>query len=102
MRPTDYMITGYRDHAQALAKGISSRAILAELFGKATGCSRGKGGSMHMYDKELRFLGGDGIVGDKFHSLLVSVGRSSTTNWMKQLSATLEMLLPTRVFFMKP
>jgi len=63
MRPSDYMISGYRDHAQALAKGISGKAIMAELFGKATGCSKGKGGSMHMYDAGKRFLGGDGIVG---------------------------------------
>ncbi len=63
MRASDYMISGYRDHAQALAMGISAKAILAELWGKATGCSRGKGGSMHMFDAENRFLGGDGIVG---------------------------------------
>jgi len=59
----DYWLTAYRDHAQAIAKGMKPNAVMAELFGKATGCSRGKGGSMHMFDKDVNFLGGDGIVG---------------------------------------
>src|SRR5215212_999101 len=59
----DNMITAYRDHAHAIAKGISARAVMAELFGKSTGCSKGKGGSMHMFSKEHRFYGGHGIVG---------------------------------------
>src|SRR5579864_8760320 len=63
LRPDDYVITTYRDHGIALAKGMSSRALLAELFGKVTGCSRGLGGSMHMFDKEHNMLGGYGIVG---------------------------------------
>ncbi|NNF02773.1 MAG: pyruvate dehydrogenase (acetyl-transferring) E1 component subunit alpha, partial [Bacteroidia bacterium] len=61
--PEDAMITAYRDHAHALAKGISAREVMAELFGKITGCSKGKGGSMHMFSKEHRFFGGHGIVG---------------------------------------
>jgi pyruvate dehydrogenase E1 component alpha subunit len=63
LRPDDYMVTTYRDHGQALVRGISSRAVMAELFGKAAGCSKGKGGSMHMFDASLGFLGGHGIVG---------------------------------------
>jgi pyruvate dehydrogenase E1 component alpha subunit len=63
LRPDDYVITTYRDHGQALAKGISPRAVMAELFGKADGCSRGKGGSMHLFDRNVNFLGGHGIVG---------------------------------------
>jgi pyruvate dehydrogenase E1 component alpha subunit len=63
LRPDDYVITTYRDHGIALAKGMSPRALLAELFGKVTGCSRGLGGSMHMFDKEHHMLGGYGIVG---------------------------------------
>ena len=59
----DYWIAAYREHGQALAKGITPRAVMAELFGKATGCSKGLGGSMHLYDKSVRFLGGYGIVG---------------------------------------
>jgi pyruvate dehydrogenase E1 component alpha subunit len=63
MEPHDYLITTYRDHGHALARGMSARAAMAELFGKATGCSKGMGGSMHMFDVENRFLGGHGIVG---------------------------------------
>ncbi|HWA56015.1 MAG TPA: pyruvate dehydrogenase (acetyl-transferring) E1 component subunit alpha [Gemmatimonadales bacterium] len=63
LRPDDYIVTTYRDHGQALARGMSARAVMAELFGKATGCSRGKGGSMHLFDASLGFLGGHGIVG---------------------------------------
>ena len=59
----DYVITTYRDHGIALAKGMSPRLLLAELFGKVTGCSKGLGGSMHMFDKEHHMLGGHGIVG---------------------------------------
>jgi len=62
IRPDDYVITAYRDHGQALARGISPRSIMAELFGRDTGCSGGKGGSMHIFDKETNFLGGHGIV----------------------------------------
>ena len=63
LKPSDAMITAYRDHAHALAKGISAREVMAELFAKATGCSKGKGGSMHMFSNEKRFFGGHGIVG---------------------------------------
>jgi pyruvate dehydrogenase E1 component alpha subunit len=63
LRPDDYIITTYRDHGQALARGMSARSVMAELFGRVTGCSRGKGGSMHLFDRGLNFLGGHGIVG---------------------------------------
>lgn len=63
LRPDDYVLTSYRDHAHAIAKGMSPDSVMAELFGKAGGCSRGKGGSMHMFDKSLNFLGGHAIVG---------------------------------------
>ncbi|MEO0312531.1 MAG: pyruvate dehydrogenase (acetyl-transferring) component subunit alpha [Bacteroidota bacterium] len=63
MRAEDNMITAYRDHAHALAKGVTARAVMAELYGKATGCSKGKGGSMHMFDAATKFFGGHGIVG---------------------------------------
>jgi pyruvate dehydrogenase E1 component alpha subunit len=63
LRPDDYVITTYRDHGQALARGMSPRAVMAELFGRVDGCAHGKGGSMHMFDKSLNFLGGHGIVG---------------------------------------
>ena len=63
LREDDYIITTYRDHGQALARGMSPRAIMAELFGRSDGVARGKGGSMHLFDRSLNFLGGHGIVG---------------------------------------
>ena len=59
----DYIVTTYRDHGIAIAKGMTSRAMMAELFGKVTGCSKGLGGSMHMFDAPNHMLGGHGIVG---------------------------------------
>lgn len=59
----DKYITAYRDHGQPLALGTHPNAVMAELFAKVTGCSKGKGGSMHMFDKEVGFVGGHGIVG---------------------------------------
>ncbi len=63
LEPTDMVVTSYRDHAQAMIKGISPDSVMAELYGKATGCVGGKGGSMHMFSKEHEFYGGHGIVG---------------------------------------
>jgi len=61
--PDDKFITAYRDHGLAIAKGISAKSCMAELFGKATGCSKGKGGSMHFFGLKENFFGGHGIVG---------------------------------------
>jgi len=63
IRKDDYVLTSYREHGHALAKGMTPKSVMAELYGKATGCSKGKGGSMHMFDKEVGFLGGHAIVG---------------------------------------
>lgn len=63
IKPTDYIVTTYRDHGLALSKGMTARACLAELFGKSTGCSKGLGGSMHLFDSENRFMGGHAIIG---------------------------------------
>ena len=63
LRPDDYVITTYRDHGQALARGMSPREVMAELFGRVDGCAHGKGGSMHLFDARVNFLGGHGIVG---------------------------------------
>lgn len=63
LRADDYVISAYREHGQALARGMSPRAAMAELYGKASGCSGGKGGSMHLFDASLNFMGGHGIVG---------------------------------------
>jgi pyruvate dehydrogenase E1 component alpha subunit len=67
----DYVVSTYREHGHCLAKGASARAVMAELFGKVTGLSRGHGGSMHLFDANLRFMGGYAIVGG---GLPLSVG----------------------------
>jgi pyruvate dehydrogenase E1 component alpha subunit len=63
MREDDYLLSTYREHGQALARGTPPNAVMAELFGRVDGCSKGRGGSMHLFDMERRFLGGYGIVG---------------------------------------
>ena len=63
LQKDDYVVATYREHGHAYAKGVSARAILAELYGKKTGCVKGLGGSMHIFDKATNFLGGYGIVG---------------------------------------
>ena len=63
LRDDDYVITTYRDHAQAIVRGMSPRSVMAELFGRVDGCSKGKGGSMHLFDRNVNFMGGHGIVG---------------------------------------
>jgi pyruvate dehydrogenase E1 component alpha subunit len=63
LRPDDYAIAGYREHGHALAKGSDPRRLMAELFGRRDGVSKGKGGSMHLFDKSVNFLGGHAIVG---------------------------------------
>jgi pyruvate dehydrogenase E1 component alpha subunit len=63
LKQGDKMITAYRDHAHAIGCGITPREVMAELYGKVTGCSKGRGGSMHMFSKEKNFFGGHGIVG---------------------------------------
>lgn len=62
-KPEDTFITAYRDHGLAIAKGVTAKSCMAELYGKATGCSKGKGGSMHFFGVKERFFGGHGIVG---------------------------------------
>lgn len=62
-KPEDNFITAYRDHGLAIAKGVTAKSCMAELFGKETGCSKGKGGSMHFFGKDVNFFGGHGIVG---------------------------------------
>ena len=66
LRPDDYVVTHYRDHGQALAKGMDPKVVMAELFGRVTGSSQGKGGSMHLFDASVNFMGGYAIVGGQF------------------------------------
>ncbi len=63
IRKDDRVITAYRDHAHPIGRGLHPKYIMAELYGKSTGCSKGKGGSMHLFSKEFNFFGGHGIVG---------------------------------------
>jgi pyruvate dehydrogenase E1 component alpha subunit len=79
-RPNDYVVCSYRDHGIALARDIPSSALMAELFGKATGVSKGKGGSMHFYSREKNLLGGHGIVGGQ---IPVGVGAAFRARYMK-------------------
>ena len=76
----DYIVTGYRCHGASLALGMEPRAAIAELFGKATGCSKGKGGSMHLFDAEAHNMGGHGIVGGQ---LPLGVGLAFAQNYKK-------------------
>lgn len=76
----DYLVTGYRCHGASLALGMSPRAAMAEMFGKSTGCSKGKGGSMHLFDAQAHNMGGHGIVGGQ---LPLGVGMAFT-QWYKK------------------
>jgi pyruvate dehydrogenase E1 component alpha subunit/2-oxoisovalerate dehydrogenase E1 component len=62
LRPDDAVVSTYREHGHALTRGVSARRIMAEMFGKVEGCSRGRGGSMHLFDAPTRFYGGNAIV----------------------------------------
>ena len=84
-RGRDYVLTGYRDHGHALAAGMDPGAIMAELFGKVSGVSRGKGGSMHLFDPQKGFLGGNGIVGAQ---IPVAVGVAFAQKYRKTGGAT--------------
>jgi len=75
LRDDDYVITAYRDHAQALVRGVEANAVMAELYGKVGGSSQGAGGSMHIFDKKVNYLGGHGIVGTHL-TLAAGVGYS--------------------------
>jgi len=73
LRPDDPIVSTYREHGHALARGIPMNAVMAEMFGKVQGCSRGRGGSMHLFDAATRFYGGSAIVGGSL-PLAVGVG----------------------------
>ena len=86
LRPDDYVITAYRDHVQALAKGMSARSIIAELYGRIDGASKGKGGSMHLYSAEHNFMGGWGIVGGQ---VPLAIGFGFASKYRKEDRVTL-------------
>ncbi len=81
LKLNDYIFTSYREHGHAIARGIDPRAVMAELFGKETGTSHGRGGSMHMFDAKLRFMGGYGIVGGH---LPLAVGGAWAVHYRKE------------------
>jgi pyruvate dehydrogenase E1 component subunit alpha len=89
LRETDYLMSTYREHGQALARGTDPKAVMAELFGRVTGCSNGRGGSMHLFDWEKRFLGGYGIVGG---SLPLSAGVALACDYLETEDAILSMM----------
>lgn len=81
----DYLLTTYREHGHALARGISSKAVMAEMFGKLEGCSKGRGGSMHLFDASLNFFGGNAIVGGH---LPLAVGMALASKKLKRQNIT--------------
>ncbi|MEA3455505.1 MAG: pyruvate dehydrogenase (acetyl-transferring) E1 component subunit alpha [Campylobacterota bacterium] len=81
LTPEDNVLATYREHGQALARGVSAKRILAEMYGKMEGCSRGRGGSMHLFDAETRFYGGSAIVGG---GLPLAVGMALADKMMKR------------------
>ncbi len=89
LEPRDYIITHYRDHGHAIARGMDPNGIMAELFGKATGCSKGKGGSMHLFDVEKHFMGGHAIVGGQ---LPLAVGLALGSKYKDEGSAVIVYL----------
>jgi pyruvate dehydrogenase E1 component alpha subunit len=85
MRAQDYLVSTYRSHGHALARGTSPDAVMAELFGRVDGCSRGRGGSMHMFDLRRRFMGGYGIVGG---NLPLAAGMGLASDYLGAEDAT--------------
>ena len=82
----DYIVTHYRDHGHAIARGLSTDGLMAELFGKETGVSKGKGGSMHLFDSEKNFMGGHAIVGAQ---MPLSAGFALASQYRKKDSVTM-------------
>jgi pyruvate dehydrogenase E1 component alpha subunit len=89
LRETDYLMSTYREHGQALARGTHPNAVMSELFGREGGCSHGRGGSMHLFDWDKRFLGGYGIVGG---SLPLSAGVALAADYMDTDDVMLSMM----------
>ena len=86
LRPTDAVVSTYREHGHAIVRGIPMTAVMAELFGKQTGCSRGRGGSMHLFDASRRFYGGNAIVAG---GLPIAVGLALAQKLLRQNDITM-------------
>src|SRR3954453_17707841 len=89
LRDSDYLVSTYREHGQALARGTDPKVVMAELFGKRDGCSGGRGGSMHLFDLERRFMGGYGIVGG---NLPLAAGLAFASSYRGEDEVTLCMM----------
>nr|QCI04751.1 Pyruvate dehydrogenase E1 component alpha subunit [Bornetia secundiflora] len=92
----DYVCSTYRDHVHALSKGVSPKAVMAELFGKETGCSRGRGGSMHIFSSQHNFLGGFAFIGE---GIPVATGAAFQSVYKKQVLLNTSSMSVTVCFF---
>nr|YP_010156021.1 pyruvate dehydrogenase E1 component alpha subunit [Cumathamnion serrulatum]QQY85277.1 pyruvate dehydrogenase E1 component alpha subunit [Cumathamnion serrulatum] len=96
LQDQDYACSTYRDHVHALSKGVPARSVMAELFGKETGCSRGRGGSMHIFSSKHNFLGGFAFIGE---GIPVAVGSAFQSMYRKQILQEKGLLSVTACFF---
>jgi pyruvate dehydrogenase E1 component alpha subunit len=96
MRPDDYVCSTYRDHVHALSAGVSAREVMAELFGKETGCSKGRGGSMHIFSKEHNMLGGFAFIGE---GIPVALGAAFQTRYRREAMGDANADQVTAAFF---
>lgn len=92
----DYVCSTYRDHVHALSKGVPSKLVMAELFGKETGCSRGRGGSMHIFSAPHNFLGGFAFIGE---GIPIAIGSAFQSVYKKQVLQNTKILNVTACFF---
>lgn len=96
LKTTDYVSSTYRDHVHALSKGVSAREVMAELFGKETGCSKGRGGSMHIFSEPHNFLGGFAFIGE---GLPIATGAAFQSIYRKQVLKTSKECAVSVCFF---
>ena len=98
LQPQDAIVATYREHGQALARGIGMNVLMAEMYGKQEGCCRGRGGSMHIFDRATRFYGGNAIVGGGLPLAVgTATGRQDARNAARSPPASLVMARWTRV-----
>nr|YP_009122071.1 pyruvate dehydrogenase E1 component subunit alpha [Choreocolax polysiphoniae]AJH65829.1 pyruvate dehydrogenase E1 component subunit alpha [Choreocolax polysiphoniae] len=96
LEPEDYVCSTYRDHVHALSKGLNPKNIMAELFGKETGCSKGRGGSMHIFSSQYNFLGGFAFIGE---GIPIAIGASFQSIYNKETLNKASLLNVTVCFF---
>nr|QCI06889.1 Pyruvate dehydrogenase E1 component alpha subunit [Halydictyon mirabile] len=96
LKAQDYVCSTYRDHVHALSKGVSPKAVMAELFGKETGCSRGRGGSMHIFSAKHNFLGGFAFIAE---GIPIAIGAAFQSIYRKQVLNDKNPLSVTACFF---